>query len=540
MSKSLLALLGVVSLVLFLRLFHFTSFPSGLYWDELDTGYQAYSVLLTGRDYYGNPFPAHFQALADYRSGLYIYFTAPFVKFFGLNSFSIRAPSVIWSLLMVFIAFVFAARVLKLGRNSWLLPVVIGLGPWNLVQGRIAAESQLLAPLFLLGLIGLNSRRYLLSAFCFSLSLWAYPTAKLFIPMMLIALFFLNSNLKKKLVLPALLFSLIAFLPVFETFSKPVGRRFAELSIFNDPTLTKEVEVQRQRAYLASGATYQPGLAPGITEKIMFNKYTLFAQKLISNYFSSLNSDFLFLSGDPNLRHNINQPNTGQFYLIELAPFLAGLFLVLSQLKTNSNRLLAVLLLLAPLPAIVTGDGANHAPRLIYLFPIIASFIALGLNKFSQNKLIFSLYSIFFLTSLSLSSYYLFTTYKVASAESFNTGFLEAAAIADSQKGDYDRVVLDMFNESTLMAYLVTTQFNPAVFQASFPLPSETIANGVEGYKLGNVIILYPGTRDWNQIKLAGKNLILVRSTQPNALHYTPQTQILYPDSQPAISVFEK
>ena len=76
---------AIFLLALFLRFYLLPIHPAGLYWDEYDTGYQAYSLLKTGRDYFGNLFPAHLQSFADYRSGLYMYLTVPFIKTIGLR-----------------------------------------------------------------------------------------------------------------------------------------------------------------------------------------------------------------------------------------------------------------------------------------------------------------------------------------------------------------------------------------------------------------------------------------------------------------------
>jgi 4-amino-4-deoxy-L-arabinose transferase-like glycosyltransferase len=532
------ALVIILGLTIFIRFFNISSLPAGLYWDELDTGYQAYSLLQTGRDYFGNLFPAHLQAFADYRSGLYMYLAVPLVKIFGLSPLSVRGVSSVWSVITVLLSYIFAARILRLGRNSWILPAVMSLAPWGLIQGRIAAESQLLVPLLFLGLISLYTTRYSLFALSFGLCLWAYPTAKLFIPVFILILFIVYKPNLKKMILPALLFLAIGFLPIYETFTKPIGRRFAELSIFSDPTVKKQVETNRQISYLSSGAVYQPGLQPGLIDKIIYNKYTLLGQKLITNYFTPLSTGFLFIKGDPNLRHNLNLVNTGQFYLIDLLPFVLGLVYVLSNLRAISHKLLASWLFLAPLPAIFTSDGSTHAPRLIFMFPVIAIIISLGLHRLFRSKLAAAGYVSIFCLTIFITFQYLFTTYRAVSAEAFNHGFLAAVTEATSRKGEYRKVILDMYNESALMAYLFDSKYPPAEFQKSFPLEAETIFNGVEGYKFENIIILYPGTRDWNKIQLPGKNLIFARSTQPNATKIPGAEFITNPDSSPAIVKF--
>ncbi|GAI80456.1 unnamed protein product, partial [marine sediment metagenome] len=72
---------------LFLRLFKLGDFPLSLNRDEAAIGYNAYSILKTGRDEWGEKLPLSFKSFGDYKMPLYIYFTVPFIKIFGLNEF---------------------------------------------------------------------------------------------------------------------------------------------------------------------------------------------------------------------------------------------------------------------------------------------------------------------------------------------------------------------------------------------------------------------------------------------------------------------
>ena len=69
-----------------------------LLWDEASLGYNAYSILKTGRDEYGTFLPIIFKSFGDYKPGLYVYLCLPFVYILGLNELSVRLPSIIFSL----------------------------------------------------------------------------------------------------------------------------------------------------------------------------------------------------------------------------------------------------------------------------------------------------------------------------------------------------------------------------------------------------------------------------------------------------------
>jgi hypothetical protein len=55
----------VLSLGAFLRFCKVSSNPPNLYVDEVANGYNAYSILKTGRDEYGKKFPLSFRSFGD-------------------------------------------------------------------------------------------------------------------------------------------------------------------------------------------------------------------------------------------------------------------------------------------------------------------------------------------------------------------------------------------------------------------------------------------------------------------------------------------
>ena len=64
----------------FIRFYHLSSVPNGLYNDETAIGYNAFSILQTGKDEYGTPMPVYFRSFDDYKLPVYIYSTALSIK----------------------------------------------------------------------------------------------------------------------------------------------------------------------------------------------------------------------------------------------------------------------------------------------------------------------------------------------------------------------------------------------------------------------------------------------------------------------------
>src|SRR4030042_1148859 len=93
--KKNLILVVIILVAAIVRLWKVGIIPPGLFGDEVDTGYQAYSILKTGRDYFGNFLPVHFQSFGDWRVPLYIYLDRLFVAFLGLSELAVRLPSAI-------------------------------------------------------------------------------------------------------------------------------------------------------------------------------------------------------------------------------------------------------------------------------------------------------------------------------------------------------------------------------------------------------------------------------------------------------------
>src|SRR3990167_9071129 len=111
-------ILFLLILVLFLvtRLYKINEIPISVYWDEASIGYNAYAISQTGRDEWGEFLPIHFRAFGEFKLPVYIYSVVPFIKLFGLNEFSVRAPSVLFSLGVLILTFFLAGKLT--GNNA--------------------------------------------------------------------------------------------------------------------------------------------------------------------------------------------------------------------------------------------------------------------------------------------------------------------------------------------------------------------------------------------------------------------------------------
>ncbi len=103
--KVYIALIAIVIIAFFLRFYRVTEDPPALNWDEVSIGYNAYSVLKTGKDEWSQPFPVHFKAYGEYKLPIQIYASIPAISIFGLNELGVRITPVIYGTLTVLVMF---------------------------------------------------------------------------------------------------------------------------------------------------------------------------------------------------------------------------------------------------------------------------------------------------------------------------------------------------------------------------------------------------------------------------------------------------
>lgn len=524
-------LILILLAALLVRVWSLSNSPVSLYWDEMDLGYQAYSILQSGRDYFGN-FPGLVvHSFADFRAPLMVYATIPFVAVLGLNSLSVRLPAAIFGVIGIFLVFILARIMFKSQKAGLLSAALMVFAPWNFQYSRIAFEATLLLMFFLGGMVtflkGLkNPQWFLPSGILFGLTLFTYNTAKLFVPLMVLvlaALYIRKKILKRDFLLGIGAFFLIFLLSLYSTLFLGGGQRFAEVSILTDPQLASKTDFLRQQSATSYTSERNTGMAVRSLDKIIYNKATLVLERINTNYLKVFSTDFLFVIGDPNLRHSSGR--YGEFFAIEAITILFGFAFLLFKLKEGEKSSLLVLLwiILAPLPAVITRDGGTHATRLFFLFPALSLLSAQGLIfmwKFLPAKISHVLLLMFILLYgfgvISFLNYY-FGAYKLVSAKAFQYGFAEAVDKAADNTASYDYVIIDDRRDSALMNYLFDTKFDPKIFQSGIDNLETSIALA-EAVKVNNLIFMKPGIRDWQDIFVRGlvdgRYLLIVSAEQ--------------------------
>jgi 4-amino-4-deoxy-L-arabinose transferase-like glycosyltransferase len=122
-------ILAVLLAAFLLRIVSLVDFPVGFNADEASFGYDAYSILKTGRDQWGIFLPLSLKSFGDYKSPLYSYLDVPFIAIFGLNEFAIRFPNVVIGTLAVLAVYLLAKKLFD-GRVGTVAAVLLALNPW--------------------------------------------------------------------------------------------------------------------------------------------------------------------------------------------------------------------------------------------------------------------------------------------------------------------------------------------------------------------------------------------------------------------------
>ena len=164
--------------------------PGGLHQDEAMAGYNALTLLRSGRDSFGNPWPVYFTAWGSGMNVLESLLQIPCLALLGVNELAVRLPIAIFSLLSLLALFDLVRRC---SDNQFALFILFlaSITPWQVMMSRWALESNL-APLFILFGVyffvkGLDHQGcFILSALCYGLSLYAYATVWPVVPLILL------------------------------------------------------------------------------------------------------------------------------------------------------------------------------------------------------------------------------------------------------------------------------------------------------------------------------------------------------------------
>lgn len=485
-------LAGIVLLAFFLRFYRLGAVPPSLDWDEAALGYNAYSLLETGRDEYGVRWPLVFRSFDDYKPPLYFYLTMPAVKLFGLTAMAVRLPSAFFGTLTVLVTFFLVAELFrKNNRYGLYLPFVVSfllaISPWHIYFSRIAFEANVGVFFNVLGvwlfLRALRKSPFLLlpAAAVFALGLYEYHSERIFLPVLVICLAVIFGKqilLHRKALLLSLLTGLVMVLPLVRVLVSPDSlTRLKGTSAYADQTgvLSRNIIKLENAQKTGDWLGY-----------LFANRRITYAQILINGYLSHFNFNWLFVSGDQE-RHKA--PGIGLLYWFELPLFLYGLYsLAWSREKRRTKALVFAWFLIAPLAASPTTE-VPHAVRTLVFLPTFQIFTAFGLvrllAKLKQRLSDWRFFpAVIILGAIfAFNFFYLTHQYFVHLPREFSKywqyGYQQAVEYVQKHYDEYDRIVVSTQLEQPHIFFLFFLKYPPEKYLAQ----GGTVSGGFEEYR---------------------------------------------------------
>jgi 4-amino-4-deoxy-L-arabinose transferase-like glycosyltransferase len=347
----------IVSLVIgiLVRTIALDAAPPGLHHDEACNGYDAYSIMLTGRDHHGHFMPIAIEAFGDYRPPIFDYSLVPLIAAFGLKPWVVRLGAALWGI--VDLGATVGLAGLIAGWPAAAAAALIGaLSPWHIAFSRFGQEAiagsatVTLAMLCFFGWLGRRKTLYLIaSAILFGLSLYSYSVAKVFTPLMigLIAVLYrreLGQEWRKALIALGVI-AIIAAPEIALTMKHraEMQARYNQMSLFN---------------YMEKC----PGCAPMVISPndSIPAKVELFS----ANWAGYFTPSFLFFTGDRGDHWSLLHPRGFGQLLPEQAPLILIALVALAGARRRRSVLMLVgWLALAAIPAALTVPSGAWQPE---------------------------------------------------------------------------------------------------------------------------------------------------------------------------------
>lgn len=532
-------LLGIIVVVaIVLRFWQLGAVPISPDWDEVALGYNAYSILHTGRDEYSAFMPVVMRSFDDYKPALYSYITIPSVAIFGLSVWSVRLPSAVFGVLTVLAVYFLVKELFKKESLALLSSFFLAISPWHLQFSRIAFESNVGLGLNVFGALffmkGLKKPWLLfVSMTSFVASAYVYQSEKVFSPLVILALVIIFRKellqLPKKYLYVTFLLGFILSLPMmwFIVTNKYALERAQGVSVFADQSSLKQ-----DAARLLVDKQHHDYLG-----LILDNRRLIYAKEIIANYASHFDFNWLFITGDLSRHH---APNMGLLYLWELPFILVGIyFLIFGEYDKKTKWTIFSWYLLAPLAASVT-TGVPHAVRALNFLPTYQIFSAIGIVSLiallKKRKILLAWVSIIVVLIAILNiSYYLdqyFVQTNYYTAYDWQYGYAKAVPFVESVANKYQKIVVS--NQPPLdqsyMFFLFYLKYNPALYQYQS-------AHASGGFREDHYFGKYEFRPiHWNSEPKNEKTLYVGRPSDfPSSAHILKVVD--YPNGQPAVDV---
>lgn len=486
-NKITYLLLGVILiLATIIRTYQIGNVPASPDWDEVALGYNAYSIMQTGKDEYGKFFPVVLESFDDYKPALYAYLIIPFISVFDLTVVAVRLPGVIFGILSVLGVFLVSKNLFQDGITygkhkinvnilSLVITLFFAISPWHIQFSRVAFEAQVGLSLNIYAILffikALKNRLFLPLSFSLAaISIYVYQSEKVYIPLLFLLLFasFYKSFFKtpKKWIVFSFSVAVLVVLPMLlYILTNPNSLNRAKgVSVFSDTTKLLSDNTEKLSRNRERGNNF--GL-------LLDNRRVEYGKAFVSGYLSHFEPNWLFYRGD-SLRHQ--PPYMGLLYIFELPFILIGLYVLLfSSIPRHIKFFIVGYVLISPIPASITID-VPHAVRTINMLPAPQIFSGIGIvyffYRFSHIKPIFKYLMYFiFITIVSFNVLYYLSQYFIQMnyyySKAWQYGWEEAVEYTLKHESQFEKIVVTNVSplDQSYMFYLFYMKYDPKKYQ---------------------------------------------------------------------------
>ncbi|MBV9100826.1 MAG: hypothetical protein JO198_07250, partial [Candidatus Dormibacteraeota bacterium] len=456
-------LAGALAVIAATHLVGLSSTPPGLYTDEASIGYNAWTIAHHGVDQFGNAWPLLFRDFGDYKSPVSTYPLAPLTLLFPLTPALTRVPSAIAGIALAAVAALLALRITRSRAVALIVMLEAAFEPWFFHTARIDLEADLFTVLcFVVALCAIagDGARRARSWVGAGVSVAVAPLAAQ----------------------PGRFFAVVFVALVLITYAPTVPWR--NLAVFAAPPVVVTA------ALLLGTAGAATTRLSGVSVFTATSPWQGFIA-WIGHYFEYWNPLFLFIQGDPNLRHSSGFE--GLLFVTAIPVLVAGIAVCIRRRREALCRLTLAGLLVAPLgPALTGGISAR---RDIVALPFVLLTMTFGWQWLLPRLGAHRAPAFALATATATAAGLYFADYAVAyparAARAFDTGVAPALVAAHQAAGTHSILVSPLVpdaREEALFALLPAPGAGDPLATMRIVITSD--AAQIETAQPGDVVVL--------------------------------------------------
>jgi len=549
MKRKFLVIL-IFLLALFLRTYKLGSYPVSLTWDEAALGYNAYSILKTGKDEYGSVLPLIFKSFGDYKPGLYVYLAVPFVWLIGLSELAVRFPSALLGSLLAIVGYCLAKRLTSSERFGIIFSILLAINPWLIHFSRGAWEANvtvfeifLAFYLFINGIKNKNNLSLFFSSVLFGLTFITYQGAKVFTWLVVFGLVAIWRREMPKLSTRKIFLLALPLVASFLVVSWGLvaGETAGRLKVMSVFSYSRPIEVIQQ-------IKKEGGVSESLFFPLFHSEGLSFLRGILGRYFNHLSAKFLFFEGDWSSRRH-NTTYFGMMYLASLPFLILGLIITLGRKPKKHDYLFLFWLLMAPVPAAITRDSIQGVRSLPMAVPLVY-FEAVGLTvvleasiKFKKIRTLLYLFLIsgyLFNIIMYLDLYYIH--FPINSAKDWLYGYKDMVGYVAKVQENYQKVVITQKYGQPYIYYLFYNRYPPEMYQKQAYLKENPYGDVGEIEKIDKVEfrnIYWPADRGISKSLFVGNEFELPLHDLVDQEKFQILKEVKFPDGGLAFRIVE-